>query len=473
MVAFVRRVNDRLAACIIAALASGCGLEGEPRPQLLLVIDTDAPVVTQLLGDDQLSLEASVDTLRVDIFWQPGPQAQSETLAVGDADSWPLSFGVATPAGREGAEIQVWLRLFRASQARTEIIAGAAQLAPPEEATLARLVTLTLPSEGIDRRAIALEMACWGRGVRFAPPRTCRDAGALESHDTSAGAAGEGDAASRVGTSPIARAEPCRAPKVPGRACIQGGFTLLGELALEGTGLTPEEDPVPLRAARLSPFWLDEREVTVGEVRALAPRLPGVAVPLAHDPADDELRLCTWLGLDDGANDALAVNCVTAGTARAVCHARGGALPSEAQWEHAAARRGVGRRFPWGDEAPSCCTANVARVVLCPGEGVAPPGSFPPEACGGTGDVSRDGVLDLGGNVSEIVADVFAPYGQGGWSYAGIATDPVTPSDSDAATLRGAFFGAGPQLALVSLRRFHVGSDDTVGFRCAYRDEAP
>ena len=70
-------------------------------------------------------------------------------------------------------------------------------------------------------------------------------------------------------------------------------------------------------------------------------------------------------------------------------------LPSEAQWEKAA--RGTSQViYPWGNNKPNC---GIANYNDCIGD-TKPVGSYPL-------DVSIYGVLDMGGNVSEIVYDAY------------------------------------------------------------------
>lgn len=70
-------------------------------------------------------------------------------------------------------------------------------------------------------------------------------------------------------------------------------------------------------------------------------------------------------------------------------------LPSEAQWEKAA--RGTGQViYPWGNSAPNCSIVNYNNCI----GGTKPVGSYP-------SDVSIYGVMDMGGNVSEIVYDAY------------------------------------------------------------------
>jgi formylglycine-generating enzyme required for sulfatase activity len=71
-------------------------------------------------------------------------------------------------------------------------------------------------------------------------------------------------------------------------------------------------------------------------------------------------------------------------------------VPTASEWEWAARGRGEGRWFPWGFESPKCERAVMALEAVdgCGAGRTAPVGSRPRGK-------SRDGVLDLAGNVAE------------------------------------------------------------------------
>lgn len=96
------------------------------------------------------------------------------------------------------------------------------------------------------------------------------------------------------------------------------------------------------------------------------------------------------------------IDCVSRTQASVYCNWVGGRLPTSAEWEWAARGGMESRRFPWGDEGPTCAHANVADLVpsdgfMC-GAILEPVGLHPRGA-------SRDGIQDLQGNVTEWTSD--------------------------------------------------------------------
>jgi formylglycine-generating enzyme required for sulfatase activity/transposase-like protein len=167
------------------------------------------------------------------------------------------------------------------------------------------------------------------------------------------------------------------------------------------------------------------------------------------------------------------MNCVTYEEAEAYCQWRGGALPSEDEWDFAAA--GVrGRPYPWGNEAPGPGLVNacgseckswyglqslqgVFEGVMYEGgdgyAGTAPVGSFP-------GGASPEGIVDLIGNVAEWTAGRVEVYDG----------EPGTDAIASHVVRGGAFTSSQAALAPPVLRLYLSGSerDRSVGFRCSY-----
>jgi formylglycine-generating enzyme required for sulfatase activity len=140
-------------------------------------------------------------------------------------------------------------------------------------------------------------------------------------------------------------------------------------------------------------------------------------------PTDANLTQCGGAGADPFATwtssaagqEALPINCVNWYEAQAFCIWDGGFLPSEAEWEYAAAGGAEQREYPWGSTDPG--TANAYAIygdvkgtclyptgATCSGvANIAPVGS----ASQGAG---LWGQLDLAGEVWEWTLDRYAAY---------------------------------------------------------------
>ena len=137
------------------------------------------------------------------------------------------------------------------------------------------------------------------------------------------------------------------------------------------------------------------------------------------EPLDDNPRVCiTWF------------------EAEAYAAWRGGALPTEAQWEFAA-RGPDSRIFPWGDEW------DPARANIVGATESMPVGSFPDGA-------SWVGALDMSGNAMEWVADWYSAryYGEE------VRDDPTGPELGSKKTEKGGWFGAVPYVGRGAYRHF-------------------
>jgi formylglycine-generating enzyme required for sulfatase activity len=273
-----------------------------------------------------------------------------------------------------------------------------------------------------------------------------------------------------------------------------------------GGGPTEERDP-----ATISGFRLDKYLVTVGRFRQFVAAWSGGYYPSAgsgkHTHLNGGLGLAnsasagtyetgwstSWNNTTDinpttanllgvtcdgyGAwtatattNENLPINCVTWWEAYAFCIWDGGFLPSEAEWEYAAAAGNQQREYPWGSMAPG--TGNQYAIYGC----YYPSGLPYPAGTGCTGasnitpvgyaskGAGYFGQLDLAGELWEWNVDWYATY-----------VDPCTDcaylptARASVRVLRGGSFAYPSSRLLPSYR---VNDEPSIrvidqGFRCA------
>ena len=271
-----------------------------------------------------------------------------------------------------------------------------------------------------------------------------------------------------------APAGPVAPPACPaGMLRIPGGRFFMGSDERDALDLERPAHQVSLHA-----YCIDELEVTTesykkcsdnGECkRARDNEWEGITEKerKAFDP------LCN--GRDPDGKGKHPINCVDWDMATKYCAWQKKRLPTEAEWEFSA-RGPDGRKYPWGDEAPTAAHLNAcgkecvawnkahgmtAKAMYDADDGfatTAPVGSFSPGK-------SRYGVQDVVGNVWEWTSDWHADY------TADPATDPKGPPAGDDRVIRGGGWNGSEASWVRPTFRYHsppTKRSHGVGFRCA------
>lgn len=211
----------------------------------------------------------------------------------------------------------------------------------------------------------------------------------------------------------------------------------------------------PQHSVSLEDFWFDQIEVSNAQYRLC------VDAGVCAEPTTCKKGEATF---GDPEKADHPVVCVNWEEAQAYCQWAGGRLPTEAEWEFAF-RGEEGLIYPWGDAFDGSklnyceknCDQSHADDRFDDGYArTAPVGSYPQGA-------SWCGALNLGGNVSEWVADWFGDYPPEGVS------NPSGPSTGNEKMVKGCSWFFHPAYCRGALRasvdpeiRF-----DYLGFRCA------
>lgn len=239
--------------------------------------------------------------------------------------------------------------------------------------------------------------------------------------------------------------------------------------------------------ATVSDFRLDRFEITVGRFRKFVEAYPGskpaadagahplimgsgwnsawdTNLPMDQAALKDDVKcqasFQTWTDAP-GANENLPMNCISWYVSFAFCAWDGGRLPTEAEWNYAAAGGNEQRQYPWGDTAPDATYA----VYGCNGSGsmydcvlsdILKVGSKSSK-----GD-ARWSQADLGGSMWEWNLDWYDNYTIDCNNCANILNGPYR-------VMRGGGWGTKAPFLLSSGRGYDtpMGRDSNAGARCA------
>jgi formylglycine-generating enzyme required for sulfatase activity len=211
-------------------------------------------------------------------------------------------------------------------------------------------------------------------------------------------------------------------------------------------------------------------------------------------PTDTNLASCnpfsTWTDSSAFERENLPINCVNWYEAYAFCIWDGGFLPSEAEWEYAAAGGSQQREYPWGSTAPTGYQYAIYGTGDPGGDGWTGCSNYPGGSCAGTSpylgtftDIAPVGTaalgaglwgqLDMAGDVFEWNLDLYnsyvTPCSDCALLTARVAAPPTDGGVSDRVA-RGGDFGLALQFAEPPVRFDSSGRSVYIGdtgFRCA------
>ncbi len=458
---------------VLAVTSSACTPVASPRPQLLVVLDTDVPV------------SEFADRLRIELFDPSGTvQGQARDVVLESRDDLPVTFGFRAPddAGVGAARLRV--RAYRSGDA----VFDANGAEPEPLSTIDRVMNLRADASDTRQVRVVLHGDCIGVPADVVGGTSCITAGAAVSAPSPepitaplgaplSTVEGTWAAAQRIDCVGAPRAE---SGILDEEVCARGGAFYFGLQQGEIPAMCPateECDRQPPRLAVVSPFFIDRYEVSIGRFQA-AMRDPSRPFVPPFLPVSDGATLvqglpfsseCLWPGV--GPFDPRPLNCVAVATARAFCAWAGGDLPTEAQWEYAASRAFAERKqpFPWGSATPTCggtvfgvsgigfeCLDSGASGNLLP---VNAPFPDVDAACSDAGcaldvtpgpDGGGGGIVGMAGNVGELVRDAPAAAADPCW---GARVDPACASDSGAnVNFRGAAWAVSGEFLYTGVR---------------------
>lgn len=228
----------------------------------------------------------------------------------------------------------------------------------------------------------------------------------------------------------------------------------------------------PVHTVELSSYYIDLTEVTNEAYVNFLNTVGGnehCGDQLCLDVESSEVTVDGGVFIAAGGLDQRPVAGVTWYGATAYCEWRGGRLPTEAEWERAAAwnaETAASFLYPWGNEfsgrrtnfCDASCNAPQANVNFNDGYAAAAPvGTYEDGR-------SPSGLHDMAGNVWEWTADWYDP----NYFAVSVFENPTGPESGDVKVVRGGswYDTANFTSALIRFPSRPENADKTIGFRC-------
>lgn len=447
---------------------SGCGFKLPPLGEVIVYVDTDAPVPPGAGRSPGLSDPAPLfDTLRFDVYEPGATQPCKGCTREFDVDvdkftSQRVSIGVPAREGVAGYRVRAslylhdWLvpcwTLTSEQQAIYADCANTNALVPHPLATISRTFALPVTQDGV-LQEVHTFLATEAVGI---PDGTLDEPVAV--------AAGK-PPPSQASTWAGGVRHECTTPARPGEACVPSGAFWSGNpraIAFKSI-FNIASYPTP-RLIVLSPFFMKTTEVTVAECLA-EPDLCGTPTKKLNFGG-----LCT---INSRWSTRVPINCTDSTVRDDWCTKWGGTVATGAQLEYVG-RGLVGSTFVWGNDLPSCKDAMWGRANY---NELGP--CYKPSEGGGpyqTGLGARDrlvlptgSIVDVAGNLQEHTSDVLGDGCACTWP-AGVLHDPVCkePGGTGSGVTGGLWAAGATGMALGGMGCYPVDYPSAdVGFRCA------